>query len=251
MDPRCASGYKSASQIARKVTEAWAGANLFCAACESPSLAPEAVNAEAVDFRCTTCRAAYQLKAMKSWNERRVPDAGYDAMMRALRGDSIPNLLVMQYSLQWMVHNLTLIPSFFFSPAAIQKRRPLSPNARRAGWVGCNILLSAIAADGKIRMVMQGSAVPAHVVRENYQRVRPLSRVATSSRGWTLDVLRIIRGIGRVRFCLADVYASEGALADVYPGNRNVRPKIRQQLQVLRDLGYIRFEGRGQYLMLQ
>jgi len=251
MDTGCALGYKSASQITRKITEAWAGANLFCVACNSPSLASSAVNAEAIDFKCASCRAVYQLKALKSWSERRVPDAGYDAMMRALRSDSIPNLLVMQYTSEWVVHNLVLIPSFFFSPAAIQKRNPLGPNARRAGWVGCNILLSEIANDGKIRMVSHGTPISPDTVRMRYNFVRPLSQVAADPRGWVLDVLRIIREIGKTRFSLADVYAFESMLADIYPRNRNVRPKIRQQLQVLRNLGYISFEGQGQYLLLK
>jgi type II restriction enzyme len=251
MDQRCALGYKSASQITRKITEAWAGTNLFCVAYESPSLIPEAANAEAVDFKCAACNAVYQLKALKSWSEQRVPDAGYNAMMRALRSDSIPNLLVMQYTPDWVVNNLLLIPSFFFSPAAIQKRKPLSPNARRAGWVGCNILLSKIANDGKIRIVTQGTPLTPDIVRMRYDQVRPLSQVATNTRGWMLDVLRIIREIGRTRFTLSDVYAFECTLSDIYPRNKNVRPKIRQQLQVLRDLGYIRFEGQGQYLLLK
>ncbi|WP_420022339.1 hypothetical protein [Brevundimonas subvibrioides] len=33
----------------------------------------------------------------------------------------------------------------------------------------------------------------------------------------------------------------------IYPGNHNVRPKIRQQLQVLRDRGWLAFNGRGTY----
>ena len=32
--------------------------------------------------------------------------------------------------------------------------------------------------------------------------------------------------------------------------NRHVRDKIRQQLQVLRDLGLIEFRGRGHYRLL-
>lgn len=251
MDPRCASGYKSPSQITRKITEAWVDANLFCVACESPSLVSAAVNTEEVDFNCTSCHAIYQLKALKSWSERRVPDAGYDAMMRALQSDSIPNLLVMQYTLEWVVYNLILIPSFFFSPAAIQKRKPLSSNARRAGGVGCNILLSEIANDGKIPMISRGTPLPPDTVRMRYNLVRPLSQITTDTRGWTLDVLRIIRKIGKTRFSLVDVYAFESVLADIYPGNRNVRPKIRQQLQMLRDLGYISFEGQGRYLLLK
>ena len=32
-----------------------------------------------------------------------------------------------------------------------------------------------------------------------------------------------------------------------YPRNQNVRPKLRQQLQILRDLGLVEFLGKGFY----
>ena len=48
-------------------------------------------------------------------------------------------------------------------------------------------------------------------------------------------------------FSLAEIYAFEDRLKALHPGNRNVRPKIRQQLQVLRDNGLLIFEGRGRY----
>jgi type II restriction enzyme len=53
--------------------------------------------------------------------------------------------------------------------------------------------------------------------------------------------------IGGDVFTLDDVYAFEARLAAIYPGNNNIRPKIRQQLQVLRDQGYLAFVGRGRY----
>ena len=59
--------------------------------------------------------------------------------------------------------------------------------------------------------------------------------------------MRCVDQIGRAGFSLDDVYAYEAHLSALYPGNRNVRPKIRQQLQVLRDQGYIDFVGRGLY----
>jgi type II restriction enzyme len=46
---------------------------------------------------------------------------------------------------------------------------------------------------------------------------------------------------------LDDVYAFEGELRSRYPQNKHVKPKIRQQLQVLRDKGYIDFLGNGRY----
>jgi type II restriction enzyme len=46
-----------------------------------------------------------------------------------------------------------------------------------------------------------------------------------------------MKGEETVAFTLEAVYAQEAALSALYPGNHNVRAKIRQQLQVLRDRG--------------
>jgi hypothetical protein len=43
------------------------------------------------------------------------------------------------------------------------------------------------------------------------------------------------------------VYAFAAQLQELHPDNRHVREKIRQQLQVLRDLGFVEFLGRGRY----
>ncbi|HDT15115.1 MAG TPA: hypothetical protein ENN55_02790 [Firmicutes bacterium] len=36
---------------------------------------------------------------------------------------------------------------------------------------------------------------------------------------------------------------------EIHPENRNIKPKIRQQLQFLRDKGYLYFEGKGRYVL--
>jgi type II restriction enzyme len=38
----------------------------------------------------------------------------------------------------------------------IEKRKPLSSTARRAGWIGCNILLDTIPTSGKIFYIKDG-----------------------------------------------------------------------------------------------
>jgi type II restriction enzyme len=178
-------------------------------------------------------------------------DAGYDAMIRAIRADRVPNLLVLQYSSSWIIRNLMLIPRVFFSESAIEKRKPLAVGARRAGWVGCNILLSQIAPDGKIAMIYDGSPISEEKVRNEFSLIRRLAEVPPSVRGWTLDVLRAVRRLGRSHFSLGDVYDFESELQIAHPLNRNIRPKIRQQLQVLRDLGLIEFATRGTYRIRQ
>lgn len=177
-------------------------------------------------------------------------DAGYEAMMKAVQSDAVPNLLVMQYSENWQVSNLLLVPSFFFSPSSIEKRNPLSPTARRAGWIGCNILLSAIAPEGKLRLVSHGTPVDSATVRKQYQQVRPLSQLNVTSRGWTLEVLNVVSKFGSRPFQLGEVYDFEAHFAALHPDNHRVREKIRQQLQILRDLNLLRFLGRGKYVLI-
>jgi len=63
--------------------------------------------------------------------------------------------------------------------------------------------------------------------------------------------MRCVEAIGKQEFQLDDVYAFENVLSRLYPNNRHVRQKIRQQLQVLRDKGYIDFISRGYYRLRQ
>jgi hypothetical protein len=139
---------------------------------------------------------------------------------RVIHHDETPNFYFMQYELAtWRVKNLLLVPSFAFPPSAIIKRKPLSSTARRAGWVGCNIALNRVPAEARIPLVItrssgrepapnsseegQGSQsrltsaatviVPETEVREKFRRVKPLKDISVAQRGWTLDVLNIVR----------------------------------------------------------
>lgn len=246
MDSSVAFGYTSRSQIARRITEDWVGRSLYCAACSLDRVRPTTSNTAAVDFRCERCDAPYQLKSTRRLGPR-LADAGHAAMIAALRSDSVPNLLVMEYAADWRVRELLLIPGFFFAESSVEKRKPLSPTARRAGWVGCNIRLDQIAPQGKIQIVSGGAPMPAASVRAQYESLRPVARLNVALRGWALDVLQIVQSLGRTEFSLRDVYQSESKLANSHPKNNNVRAKIRQQLQVLRDLSFVEFVGAGQY----
>ena len=58
---------------------------------------------------------------------------------------------------------------------------------------------------------------------------------------------RSIEKFGKQKFTLNDVYAFEDKLDKLHPENKHIKDKIRQQLQVLRDKGYVEFLGRGVY----
>ncbi len=246
-----ASTYRSGAQIARVLTEEWAARELYCPACDSNRLSSSTANTPAIDFECPKCSQLFQLKSQRTWNPRKLVDAGYEAMIRSIRADRVPNLFVLQYSPNWTIRNLLLIPKTFFSESAIEKRKPLAIHARRAGWIGCNILLRQIPSDGKIAMVSDGSPVAELKVRSEFSRIRKLAEVPPSVRGWTVDVLRVVRRLGRTSFVLSDIYDFESELQASHPLNKDVRPKIRQQLQVLRNLGLIEFGARGAYRIMQ
>lgn len=250
MDAKLADDYKSRSQMVRVVTEAWAANNMYCPTCSSDSLRQSPNNAKAVDFYCSACSATFQLKASASRIANHVMDGEYNTMMAALRTGTRPNLLVMHYSEHWNVQNLLLVPSFFFIPAAIQQRKPLGPTARRAGWTGCNILLDQIAPEGKLPIVEDGVLLDPVLVRSQYEKVKPIATIPLGVRGWTLDVLRLIHSLNTSTFDLTDIYAFDDSIRQLHPDNNNIRAKMRQRLQVLRDLGFIRFLGHGRYELI-
>jgi type II restriction enzyme len=91
------------------------------------------------------------------------------------------------------------------------------------------------------------AALPKELVLREWQKTLFLRDEGVEARGWLIEVMKCVETIGRREFQLEDVYAFEGALSRLYPGNRHVRQKIRQQLQVLRDHGYLDFVSRGYY----
>jgi type II restriction enzyme len=239
--------YSNRSQIARIVTENWGLQHLYCVACGANRLASTRANTRAYDFECVKCAAHYQLKSASREPHNRVVDSAYKSMKAAIESDRVPNLLVLHYSQQWYVQNLLLIPSFCLSVTALEKRRPLSPTARRAGWIGCNILLNAIPPDANIRIVANSQEMARKTIRSRFRKLRGLTNLNPRIRGWALDVLRIARSLNQNRFHLDQIYAREAELSILYPRNKHIRPKIRQQLQVLRDIGMLRFVSRGVY----
>ncbi len=251
LDANLASGITNPSQIAGKRTERWVAENLYCPSCPSESLEPTKPGTKVVDFRCLDCAESFQLKSRSSAFQSRVLDSAYRPMIESIKSSTAPNFLFLHYDrLAWRVRELFAVPRHFFSESMIEKRPPLPPTARRAGWVGCNILLSALPVDSRIDIVRNEVECSMKAVREAWQAFAFLRDATPMSRGWTADVLACVREVRRSEFALQDIYAFEDRLGRMHKDNRNVRPKIRQQLQVLRDHGVLEFLGRGRYRVL-
>lgn len=242
------SPYKSGSQSARFWTEEWVERSLYCPNCGGPKLDKFPNNRPAADFLCSGCMEEFELKSQKTKFGAKAVDGAYRTMRERVVASNNPNFLFMRYSLKVMkVVDLFIVPKHFFVPGIIERRKPLAHTARRAGWVGCNILLDQIPESGKIFFVQGSKPIERKVVLSQWQRTIFLRDEAPSAKGWLLEVMKCIELIGKHEFDLSNVYAFDGKLGALWPENKNVRPKIRQQLQVLRDRGYLDFVGRGRY----
>jgi len=242
------SPYQSGSQTARFLTESWAQKSVFCPNCGNLNLDKFPNNRPVADFVCSACREEFELKSQKTSFGAKVVDGAYRTMCERIAADNNPNFLFLNYSLKAMgVVDLFVVPKHFFVPEVLEKRKPLAASARRAGWVGCNILLRQIPESGKIFFVRHGEAVDRARVLSQWQRTIFLRDQPGDAKGWLLDVMKCVELLGRQEFTLDEVYGFERRLQSIYPNNRNVRPKIRQQLQFLRDKGYLDFVRRGTY----
>jgi type II restriction enzyme len=249
-DLSLAANYHNASQQARVISEGWFLKNVYCLACDADELRKTPANTRATDFVCPKCSHSYELKAFKHKRPKSLPDGAFGTMMQKVRSGKAPTLCLLERTLDWQIRGLTAIHSSFLLPEAIVARNPLSQNAERSNWVGCKILLDQIDSSADVEVIENGIEQPADEVRRRFQRFLPLARKRVSQRGWTVLTLRMVRALQKNSFDLQDLYALENEFAGVYPGNRHIKDKIRQQLQILRDLGVLAFEERGEYRLL-
>lgn len=249
-DMSLANGYRSLSQQARVLSDGWFARNAYCLACDADEVRPTSANTRATDFVCPKCSHRYELKTFERRPRGSLVDGAYDSMMQRMLAGTAPTLCLLERTQEWRIRSFAAIHASFLVPEVVEKRPPLGPHARRAGWIGCNIRLDQIARDGEVAVVDAGIVQPVDDVRRRFQRFLPLAEKKATQRGWTLLTLRIVRGLGKSSFRLSDMYAREGEFAKAYPENRHVRDKIRQQLQILRDLGVLAFEERGEYRLL-
>ena len=196
LNPATAEGYKSSSQAARRITEEWATDNLHCIACPSDLALSLPANTPVQDYMCPKCGANHQLKIENGAFGQVVQNSAYEPKMAAIADGRVPHYAFLQYSRATRrVTDLSVVPAHFISPAVIQQRRPLSNKARRAGWVGSNILLGRIPLDAQVVMVGGGTVSAPDEVRDDWRRYAFLQADERSTGGWGADVLSCVRTI--------------------------------------------------------
>jgi type II restriction enzyme len=244
-----ASGYSSNSQIARVLTEDWVKSNSYCPNCGENQLNEFDNNKPVADFYCNTCTEQYELKSKNGIKVgNKIVDGAYSTMINRINSDENPNFFFLTYDkVNWEVNNFVLIPKHYFISDIIEERKPLSQNARRAGWIGCNIDLTKVPESGRIFIVKNSEIISKDKVFSKWKGTEFLKSKNGDSRGWILDIMNCVDAIKKDSFTLKDVYLFESQLKEKYPENNFIKDKIRQQLQLLRDKGLIEFKTRGNY----
>lgn len=144
-DPSLAAGYSSRAQVARVLIETWAEMNLYCLNCNSDALTRLPPNTPVADFGCAKCRSSYQLKAKDGRFGAMLVGAAFAATIRAVREHTMPEHILVEFDTRRsIVIYADAVPGALIDETRIIPRRPLSANARRAGWQGCTIDVSGL-----------------------------------------------------------------------------------------------------------
>ncbi|MFH0930106.1 MAG: DpnI domain-containing protein [Candidatus Moraniibacteriota bacterium] len=251
-DTKLADDYSSLSQKIRVLTENWVDKQVYCPNCGHLDIDKYGNNKPVADFFCSNCKEEYELKSKKVSIGTKIVDGAYKTMLERLQSTNNPNFFLLNYNLSdFSVLNFLVIPKHFFVPDIIEKRKALSQTARRAGWIGCNILLQSIPQTGKIFFVKNRRIESKENVVANWQKTLFLrDEKEVSVKGWLLDTMSCIEKLERKEFTLDELYAFESFLNKKHPENKHIKDKIRQQLQVLRDKGYLKFINRGKYQLI-
>ncbi|MDX9902362.1 MAG: DpnI domain-containing protein [Aliarcobacter sp.] len=101
---------------------------------------------------------------------------------------------------------------------------------KRAGWVGCNILLETIPQSGKIFYIKDSKIQSKNEIVDSWNKTIFLKdNKNLDSRGWLLDIIKCIEKMNKKDFLLNEIYQFENYLNSKHPNN-NIQAKIRQQL---------------------
>lgn len=243
-----AENYHSPTQRIRVMTEHWVGVNAFCPNCGSALSAFEA-NKPVADFFCQNCAEQFELKSKGGAMGNSISDGAYATKIARLESANNPNLFFLRYDKgTYEVRDFLVIPKYFFLPSIIKERHPLAKSARRAGWVGSNIIVREIPDLGKIYLIQDGVPRSRDEVLDKWSRTAFVRETRQfEAKGWLLDVLKCVEMLKKPDFTLEEMYRFEPHLQQKHPLNNNIQAKIRQQLQFLRDRDLVEFLGRGRY----
>jgi len=246
-DISLAEEYQNASQKTRIFSEAWFDKNMYCPICKAEHLRRSKPNSPVKDFVCDKCNSEFELKAHKRKSPglpTTYPAGAYKNLKSRINEFNSPHFFFLTY-FEDEVKNLIFVPNRIMTQKIIKKRKKLSVNAKRKGWIGGTIRIDKLPSKGKIFVIQDSIITTCKDVRAQYHRFKGYR--AYEERGWLLDIHYCINQLAVNDFTPDDLYVYEQTLRVKHPNNNNIKAKIRQGLRELAKMRIIQHPHRGHY----
>jgi hypothetical protein len=142
--------WKSVSRIIGRAGEIYCCNKLKCPNCNSKEWIECDVNKKSKDQICKICNKNYQIKCKKittgqhtkiiTSKKVKMIGAEYNTTLKSL--DENIDYIVMLYDKNYFIIDVLNIKSQNLTKENIIPRTPLSKNAKRGGWQGCNLIFN-------------------------------------------------------------------------------------------------------------
>lgn len=246
-DTNLAQCYHSSAQKARVLTEAWLKNNMYCPSCGNESFSKFENNSPVADVYCSNCLEEYELKSkIGQTMGNSISDGAYHTMLERIHSSTNPNFFFLSYcKREFKVQELILIPKHFFTADIIIPRKKGLKN--RPNYIMCSIDTKTLPESAKIQIISQQKPIEKSIIIKQWKQHLFIRQYSTEHKGWLFAIMQCLDRIPSQDFSLKDVYFFETELSKLFPNNHNIKAKIRQQLQILRNQGIIEFSRRGYY----
>ena len=139
------SEWKSNSRIYGEVIELWVENNIPCEC--GGKLITQPVNQKSIDCICNQCSKNIQIKSSSKAfninrnNQLKILGAEYTTTLNSINSQDDWDLMLVHYNKEKnIVEGIKMIKASDITADNVLPRKPLGPNARRAGWQGCYLI---------------------------------------------------------------------------------------------------------------
>jgi type II restriction enzyme len=145
--------WKSESRIVGEASEEYVKNNIKCIRCNNINFEKCKTNEKSKDLICIECNQKYQIKA-KSATKKQINNIINNKTFKTIGGEysttlnninqNIDYLIIFYEKNTYKIQNILYVKNEYIDQHCIVPRNPLSINAKRAGWQGCNIIFNNI-----------------------------------------------------------------------------------------------------------
>ena len=141
--------WKNESRIVGEACEEYIKNNIKCMRCDSNNFEKCKTNEKSKDLICIGCNQKYQIKA-KCATQKQIDNIISKNIFKTIGGEysttlynineNIDYVIILYEKYSYKIKKILYIKSESINTECIIPRKPLSLNAKRAGWQGCVII---------------------------------------------------------------------------------------------------------------